>query len=89
MKTIKLSHLLFSLAVIAALVMAAMPAAPAYALSNTAPQTATVSATSPAATALTAGVSAVVCWNKIVWRNGHRISIRVCKRVYKPDTHAQ
>ena len=89
MKTIKLSHLLFSLAVIAALVMAAMPAAPAYALSNTASQTATVSATSTAATALTAGVSVVVCWNKVIWRDGHRISIRVCKRVHRPNNHAQ
>ena len=36
MKPIKLSHLLFSLAVIAALVMAAVPAAPAYALTGSA-----------------------------------------------------
>ncbi|MCC6499524.1 MAG: hypothetical protein IT313_04565 [Anaerolineales bacterium] len=89
MKTIKLSHLLFSLAVIAALVAAALPAAPAYALTNSTPQTVSVSATSPAATALTVGVTAVVCWNKVIWRDGHRVSIRVCKRVHKPDTHAQ
>jgi len=83
MKTIKLSRLLFSLAVIAALVAAALPAAPAYALTNTAPQIVTVAATNQAAAALTVGVSAIVCWNKVIWRDGHRVSIRVCKRVHR------
>mgnify|MGYP000622033487 CR=1 FL=1 len=85
MKTIKLPHLLFSLAVIAALVMAAIPAAPAYALSDSAPQAVSLTATDDASAVLTA-TSAVVCRTKIIWRDGHRVSIRVCKRVHRPNT---
>lgn len=83
MKTIKLSHMLFSLAVIAALVMAAIPAAPAYALSNSASQTASITSADTDSTTLTAG--AVVCRTKVIWRNGHRVSVRVCKRVHRPN----
>jgi hypothetical protein len=86
MKTIKLSHLLFSLAVVAALVMAAIPAAPAYALSNSASQPTSIVAADDNAASLTAGVI-IVCRNKVVWRDGKRISIRVCHRVHRP--HAQ
>ena len=85
MKTIKLPHLLFSLAVIAALVMAAIPAAPAYALSDSAPQAVSLTASDGASAVLTA-TSAVVCRTKIIWRDGHRVSIRVCKRVHRPNT---
>lgn len=82
MKTIKLSHLLFSLAVIAALVMAAIPAAPAYAM---APETTQTSLTAAhAGQAVSAAiVGVVVCRNKVIWRDGHRISIRVCKVVHR------
>jgi hypothetical protein len=85
MKTVKLSHLLFSLAVIAALVAAAIPAAPAYALSDSTPQTVSLTATDDASAALTAA-SAVVCVKKVVWRDGHRVVIRVCRRVHRPNT---
>lgn len=83
MNTIKLSQMLFSLAVIAALVMAAIPAAPVYALSNSASQTTSIAAADNDSTALTAG--AVVCRTKVVWRDGKRISIRVCHRVHRPN----
>jgi len=78
MKTIKLSHLLFSLAVIAALVAAAVPAAPAYAMIPASTQ-ASISAAdndSPA--------DAIVCRRVVKWRHGHRVFIRVCHRVDRP-----
>ena len=83
MKNLKLSKMLFSLAVVAALVMAAIPAAPAYALTNSASQTASIAAADNDSTALTAG--AVVCRTKVVWRDGKHISIRVCHRVHRPN----
>lgn len=83
MKTIKLSHLLFSLAVVAALMMAAVPAAPAYALSNSASQITSIAAADNDSTVLTAG--AVVCRSTTIWRNGHRVTIRVCHRVHRPN----
>lgn len=86
MKTIKLPHLLFSIAVIAALVMAAIPAAPAYALSNSASQTASIGAAENSDSP-TISAGAVVCRIKVVWRDGKRVSIRVCHRVHRP--HAQ
>lgn len=85
MKTIKLSHLLFSLAVIAALVAAAIPAAPAYALTDSAPQAVSLTASDGASAVLTA-TSAIVCRTKVIWRDGHRVSIRVCKRVHRPGS---
>ncbi len=78
MKTTKLSYLLFSLAMVIALVLAAIPVAPAHALSTSAVQQSTSIAAdnhSPAPTGL------VVCKTKIVWRHGHRIAVRVCHRV--------
>lgn len=85
MKTVKLSRLLFSLAVIAALVAAAIPAAPAYALADSAPQAASLTASDGASAVLTA-TSAVVCVKKVIWRDGHRVLVRVCKRVHRPNT---
>jgi hypothetical protein len=84
MKTIKLSHLLFSLAVIAALVLSAVPATPAFALSSVSAQTSVTAADDDSST-LTAGASAVVCRKKVIWRDGHRVVIRVCKRVHRPN----
>ena len=86
MKWTKLSHLLFGLAMIAALALAAIPAAPAYALSDSAMlQSTIVSAVDNNSSALSAA-GAVICRIKVIWRNGHRISIRVCHRVHRPDT---
>lgn len=76
MKPVKLSHLIFSFAVIAALVMAAIPAAPAYALPASSSDQTSISAAGADAPA-----SAVVCKSVVKWRNGHRIVVRVCRRV--------
>ena len=76
MKTLKLSHLLFSLSVIAALMLAAFPSAPAHALGNSSAGATTLSANangSPAAV--------IVCKSVVKWRDGHRIVVRVCHRV--------
>jgi hypothetical protein len=80
MKTIKLPHLLFSLAVIAALVVAAIPAAPAYAMAPESTQA------SLSATEAGSGASAIVCRNVVKWHEGHRIVVRVCKRVHRPNS---
>ena len=81
MKTIKLSHVLFSFAVIAALMLAAVPMAPAHAMTTSSTQTTGLPAiTGSHATVLTSG--AVVCRSITVWRHGHRITIRVCHRVH-------
>ena len=85
MKTVKLSHLLFSLALIAALVAAAIPAAPAYAMAPDSAQP-SLAASDGELTTLITGVSAVVCRSKVIWRDGHRVVIRVCKRVHRPNT---
>jgi hypothetical protein len=78
----KLTHILFSLAVVAALVLTAVPA-PVFALSA-AP---TTSATT--ATQLTAGVpnpdSLLVCHSFFVWRHGHRVLVRICHRTLNPS----
>ncbi len=84
MKTIKLPHLLFSIAVIAALVMAAIPAAPAYALTPSASAQASVTA-ADTNDSLTLSAGAVVCFTKVIWRDGKRVAIRVCKRVHRPN----
>jgi hypothetical protein len=79
MKPVKPSHILFSLAVIGALVLSAIPAAPAYALSTPASNQASLSAAeadSPSA--------AVVCKKIVKWRDGHRVVVRVCRRVRPP-----
>ncbi len=80
MKTTKLSYLLFSLAMVTALVLAAIPVSPAQALSTSAvQQQGTSIAADNHVPVLTAG--AVVCKAKIVWRHGHRIAVRVCHKV--------
>ncbi len=79
MKTNKLSHVLFSLAVIAALVLAAVPMAPAHALSASPAQTTSISATDTAS--YTSAV--VICRSITFWRNHHRITVRVCHRVHR------
>ena len=83
MKTIKLSHVLFSIAVVTALVLAAIPAAPVYALSSSATQT-SLAATDNVSPTLTASV--IVCRSVVRWYHGHRIVVRVCHRVHRPDT---
>jgi hypothetical protein len=83
MKPVKLSQLLFSLAVISALVLAAIPAAPAYALTGSASDQTSISAAGADAPA-----NAVVCKSVVKWRNGHRVVVRVCRRVplHQPDS---
>ena len=83
MKTTKLSHVLFSFALIAALVLAAVPMAPAYAMSTSSTGTASISGTINPSAVVTAG--AVVCRSITFWRNGHRITVRVCHRVHQRD----
>ena len=78
MKTTKLSYVLFSLAMIAALVMAAVPMAPAHAMSADSPAQGT-SLSSSSGHAGMAG--AVVCRSVHVWRHGHWVTVRVCHRV--------
>lgn len=86
MKTIKISHVLFSLAVIGALALAAVPVAPAFALSasnaNTASAGMQLSAPAPAVDLTSGGVLA--CRRIVRWHNGHRFVIRVCHRVASP-----
>jgi hypothetical protein len=82
MKNIKTFHILFSLALIAALTLAAIPAAPAYALSASATNP-MIAANQVSATALVAN-GIVVCRTIIEWRHGHRIVIRRCHKVTKP-----
>lgn len=84
MKTTKLSYLLFSLAMVAALVLAAIPTSPAHALSAAPVQQSTsIGAADNHSPVLTSGI--VVCKTRILWRNGHRIAIRVCHRVHRHD----
>lgn len=83
MKTNKLSYVLFSLAIIAALFAAAIPMAPAHAMSSASTAT-TIS--SPASTPAL-GTNVLVCRHVVKWVHGHRISVRVCHKVDKPDTH--
>ncbi len=83
MKTNKLSHVLFSLAVIAALVFTAVPMAPAYAMSSSPSAQTTSLSAGNGSTIVAAG--AVVCRSITFWRNGHRITVRVCHRLHKHD----
>jgi hypothetical protein len=83
MKTVKLTQLLFSVAVIAALVAAAIPAAPAYAAPAASTGT-TIGAASADTPVLGPGV--LVCKSVTRWIHGHRVTVRVCHRVYKPGT---
>jgi hypothetical protein len=81
MNKIKTSHILFSLALIAVLALAVVPAAPVYALS--------ASATNPVIAANQGSASAlapngiVVCKTIIEWHNGHRVAVRRCHKVEK------
>jgi hypothetical protein len=87
MKRTKLSHLLFGLAMVGALVLAAIPSAPAHALSDSAmQQSASIGAADGKSSTLSASEAVVVCRSKVIWRNGHRVSIRVCHRVHRPST---
>jgi hypothetical protein len=83
MKNIKLFHILFSLAIIAALALASLPMAPAYALSASAGSTASISASQ--ADVVPAIVNqGVICRDIVVWKNGHRYVRRVCYRNPRP-----
>jgi hypothetical protein len=69
---------------VTALVLAAIPTAPAYALSDSAaPQSASIGVADNSSPALS-DARTVVCRTRVVWRNGHRVSIRVCHRVPRP-----
>ncbi len=74
MNKTKLSTVLFSLAVIAALVLAAVPA-PVFALSASGVNA--VQLTAPVATY----PSVVVCRSVHRWYHGHWIVVRVCHKV--------
>jgi hypothetical protein len=78
------SHILFSLALIAALALAAVPAAPAFALSASSATSPAIAASQNNAPAL-APSSILVCRSFIEWRNGHRIVVRRCHKVTKPS----
>lgn len=80
MKRTKLSHILFSLAVVAALILAAVPIMPAHALSSSSTGSTSISPTAGQVTVVASG--AVVCRSITFWRNGHRITVRVCHRVH-------
>jgi hypothetical protein len=82
MNKIKTSHILFSLALIVALTLAAVPAAPAYALSASA--TNPVIAANQGSAPILAPNSVLVCRTIIEWRNGHRVVVRRCHKVTKP-----
>ena len=80
MNKIKLSHIVFSLALIAALAATSIPTAPAYALSNS---SAHVVVAEKQAAALG---NNIVCKSVTYWRNGHRVVVRVCHKVTKPES---
>ncbi len=79
MKTTKFPYLLFSLAMVTALILAALPVSPAHALSASAVQQSTSIAADNHSSVLTAGI--VVCKTKVMWRHGHRIAVRICHKV--------
>jgi hypothetical protein len=80
MKTTRLSHILFSLAVIAALVLAAVPMAPAHAMAaSPSDQATSLSAAGGQPSVSVSG--AVVCRSIHLWRHGHWVTVRVCHRV--------
>ena len=84
MNKIKSSHILFSLALIVALALALVPAAPAHALSSSAGQAVTI-ANQVEGTSLSPGPG-VVCRRIAVWRNGHRTFIRRCHKAARPGS---
>jgi hypothetical protein len=70
----------FSLAVIATLVLSAVPA-PALAL-TAAPAVSNAGSTIRASA--NPSTDALVCRGFVVWRNGHRIVVRICHRSSDP-----
>jgi hypothetical protein len=82
MNKIKFSHILFSLALIAALALAAVPMAPAHALSTSTANTVMI-ANQVNAEVLTSN-SGVVCKSIVIWRNGHRTVVRRCHKSTDP-----
>ena len=81
MNKIKFFHILFSLALIGALALAVVPMSPAHALSSSTANTVITSANQ----VLTPN-NGVVCKSVTVWRNGHRIVVRVCHKIEKPSS---
>ena len=79
MKNSKLSTILFSLAVIVALTLAALPAAPAYALSASS-ATGSIAVNHSSAPVISAN-HIWVCRTIRIWRNHHLIVIRHCHRL--------
>ena len=80
MQRTKLSPLLFSLAVVAALVLAAVPMVPVHAMSSSpSAQVSPLSTADDSSAAISP--SAVVCRSITFWRHGHRVTIRICHRV--------
>jgi hypothetical protein len=84
MNKINISGIVFSLALIAALAFAVVPMSPAHALSNSAVDTVMTNANHVETTIL-APNTGVVCKSVVVWRNGHRIVLRVCHKIEKPS----
>jgi hypothetical protein len=82
MNKIKFSHVVFSLALIAALAVASLPMTPVLALSTSSPNAVAVG--SQVNNTVLAPNTAVVCRSITVWRNGHRIIVRICHKVTKP-----
>ena len=80
MKTTKFAYVLFSLALIAALVLAAIPMTPAHALSAASTST----SLSANANASVSGTHVLICRHVVRWIHGHRISVWVCHWVHKP-----
>jgi hypothetical protein len=80
MKNIKVSHLLFSLVLIATLSLALVPTAPAHALSASVITSPVLTENQSGAPMLSAS-GALVCRSIVVWRHGHRFVVRKCHRV--------
>ena len=82
MKNIKLSHILFSLALIAALALAAVPA-PAYAMSasGSGSSSPVFQAGGTFLSPVSISANGVVCHRVIIWRNGIRRVYWLCHRV--------
>ena len=80
MNKIKFSHIVFGLALIALLVAASVPMAPAYALSNSSVHAVVAEKQSDTLN------NNIVCKSVTYWRNGHRVVVRICHKVTKPDS---
>jgi len=84
MNKIKFTHIVFNLALIAALAIAAIPIVPAHALSNSSSTAVTVE--KPANATILAPATGVVCKSVVIWRNGHRTVVRRCHKVTNQDS---